>query len=106
MRSTHWGRNQFQQNDYIEIESSFGIQRGSLLTVTWFTDVTTDPLVNSTGNLAESVYGALEVQVKPASALTIKAFYGAYKAGIRCSGGQCRLLPGFDGGRVSLVGSF
>jgi NADH-quinone oxidoreductase subunit L len=41
-----------------------------------------------------------------AFALTIKAFYGAYKSGIRCSGGQCRVLPGFEGARVSLVASF
>jgi hypothetical protein len=102
----HWGVNQFQQHDYIEVESSFGVQKGSLVTVTWFTDITTDPLVDSTGNLAESVYGAAEVQVKPTSALTLKAFYGAYKAGIRCSGGQCRLMPGFDGARVSMVGTF
>ena len=102
----HWGVNQFQQHDYVEVESSFGIQKGSALTVTWFTDVTTDPLVDSTGNLAESVYGAVEVQVKPTSALTLKAFYGAYKAGIRCSGGQCRLMPGFDGARASVVGTF
>ena len=62
--------------------------------------------MDSTGNLSDAVYGAAELQVKPMSALTIKAFYGSYKAGIRCSGGQCRLLPGFNGARLSLVGSF
>jgi len=52
------------------------------------------------------VYGAGEVQYKPNSALTLSAFAGAYKAGIRCSGGQCRALPGFDGARFTLSGTF
>ena len=62
--------------------------------------------MNTTGNLSEATYGGLELQVKPTPALTAKAFYGAQKAGIRCSGGQCRLLPGFEGARFSLVGTF
>jgi len=101
-----WGVNPFQQKDYVEIETGWTIQRGSAVALTWYTDITTNPLVNSTGNLSDSLYGAAEIQVKPSSAWTLKAFYGAYKAGIRCSGGQCRLLPGFEGTRFSVVGSF
>ncbi len=104
--SYHWGVNEFQQEDYLELESAVGISYGSHVTITWFTDYTTNGLVKSTGNLAPAVYGAAEVQVKPIDSLTIKAFYGAYKAGIRCSGGQCRQLPGFDGARLSLVAAF
>ena len=64
-----------------------------------------DPLVISDGgNLTEELFGAVELQVKPHEAWTIKAFYGAQKAGIRCAGGQCRYLPGFDGARASVVG--
>ena len=57
--------------------------------------------MNTVGNLGQSTYGAAEIQVKPKSSWTFKAFYGAYKAGIRCSGGQCRQLPGFEGARVT-----
>ena len=52
--------------------------------------------VQSEGNLqfiGDNVYGALEAQYKPSGNITYKAFYGAYKAGIRCSGGQCRACP-------------
>lgn len=101
-----WGVNAFQQTDYLETENAFVIQKGSDLAFIAYLDHTTNPLVDSTGNLADDVYGAVEVQVKPTSDMTIKAFYGAYKAGIRCSGGQCRLLPGFEGTRVTFTGTF
>ncbi len=101
-----WGVNEFQQTDYVEIESGWTIQRGSQVALTWYTDFTTNPLIDSSGNLNDALYGALELQVKPTSALTLKLFGGAYKAGIRCSGGQCRTLPGFEGARFSMVGTF
>lgn len=101
-----WGENPLQQQDYVEIESGLTIQRGSRLAFTWYTDFTSNPLVDSTGNLGDDLYGAAEVLFKPSDAVTLKAFYGAYKAGIRCSGGQCRQLPGFEGARFSFVGTF
>ncbi|HMV67545.1 MAG TPA: hypothetical protein PKA64_11900, partial [Myxococcota bacterium] len=101
-----WGVNPFQQADYVEMESAVSLQLGSLFAFTWFTDYSDNPLIDSTGNLSDVVYGAAEVQVQPLPALTIKAFYGAYKSGIRCSGGQCRVLPGFEGARLSLVAAF
>lgn len=101
-----WGKNSIPQHDYVEMESSLSVQSGSLVTFTWYTDFTTNPLVTTTGNLSDAVYGAGEVQVKPTSNITIKGFFGAYKAGIRCSGGQCRRLPGFEGGRISLTAAF
>ena len=112
-----WGVNEFQQEDYVESETSVTLGWGSRVALTWFTDYTTNPLVTSAGNLfpaafsdfddrSKPLYGAAELQVKPTPAWTIKAFYGAYKAGIRCSGGQCRQLPGFEGARMSVTGSF
>ncbi len=101
-----WGVNELQQSDYFETETGWTLSYGSKASVTWYMDYTTNPLVSTTGNLSEPLYGALELQVKPTASLTAKAFYGAQKAGIRCSGGQCRLLPGFEGARVSLVGTF
>jgi hypothetical protein len=112
-----WGVNEFQQEDYVESETSLTLGWGSRVALTWFTDYTTNPLVTSAGNFfpaafsdfddrSKPLYGAAELQVKPTPAWTIKAFYGAYKAGIRCSGGQCRQLPGFEGARMSVTGSF
>ncbi len=107
-----WGRNQIQQNDFVNTTGGFTLQKGSDVAVTLFNDFTNNPLVNSVGNLPieiggeQPLYGAVEVMVKPTSALTFKAFGGAYKAGIRCSGGQCRQLPGFEGARFSMQGAF
>jgi hypothetical protein len=113
LESFKWGVNvapdepqDLQQTDYWEMESSFSIMKGSEIAVTWFTDYTTNPLVNDKGNLgSEDWFGAVEVQVKPSPAWTIKGFFGAYKSGIRCAGGQCRVLPGFNGARLAVVGS-
>jgi len=101
-----WGVNPFQQTDYVETETGWTLAWGSKMGLTWYMDHTTNPIVDTTGNLAEPLYGALEFQVKPNSGLTLKALYGAQKSGIRCSGGQCRTLPGFSGVRFSMVGTF
>ncbi len=101
-----WGVNPIQQSDYVELESAFTVQKGSLVSFIWYTDYSSNPLIDSTGNLSKRVYGAAEIQVKPLPSLTLKAFYGAYKSGIRCSGGQCRVLPGFEGARVSVTAAF
>lgn len=108
-----WGVNigpgespELQQTDYVELESSLSLMKGSQLALTWFTDYTTNPLVNDIGNLGQNWFGALEVQYKPTPAWTLKAFFGAYKSGIRCAGGQCRQLPGFNGARIAATGAF
>lgn len=101
-----WGNNRFQQTDYVEMETALTVQKGSTVSFVWYTDYTSNPLINSTGNLAPRVYGAAEVIVKPLPALTVRGFFGAYKAGIRCSGGQCRVLPGFEGARLSMQVAF
>ncbi len=101
-----WGINERQQTDYVEAETSWSLTWKSRGTLTWYNDFSNNPIIDSEGNLSERVYGAVEVQVKPTPAFTLKAFYGAYKAGIRCSGGQCRQLPGFEGARMSAVATF
>jgi hypothetical protein len=101
-----WGNNRIQQADYVETESALTVQKGSLFAFTWYLDYSTNPLIGPLGNLTPNLYGAGEVQVKPLPSLTIKAFYGAYKAGIRCAGGQCRVLPAFNGARVSVQAAF
>lgn len=107
----HWGKNAFEQHDYVEWSSAISVgNHGGKYMLTLYNDYTTNPLVTSVGNLfpttAPEWYGALEGQWMPSPAVTVKLFYGAYKAGIRCSGGQCRQLPGFDGGRLTVTAAF
>ncbi len=100
-----WGANAQQQDDFFQTASSLGLGwHGFTLVV--YQDFTNNPLIDSTGNLGENLYGALELQYQPNSATTVKAFYGAYRAGIRCAGGQCRQLPGFEGARLAVTTSF
>lgn len=106
IKQFHWGNNALQQSDFVELSNAVSWHMGETWTLTVFQDYADNPLISSEGNLAEHVYGAGELQWKPSSNLVIKAFYGAYKAGIRCAGGQCRSLPGFEGGRLSLSGTF
>lgn len=100
-----WGTNAQQQEDFFETSNSLTWKHGEALAVTVFQDWSDNPLVNSQGNLGEHLYGAVELQWKPTPSTVLRAFYGAYKAGIRCSGGQCRTLPGFEGARVAFTGT-
>jgi hypothetical protein len=74
--------------------------------VTGFLDYTTNPFAKAGGNLGPYNFGAVEIYVKPSSAWTVKAFHGGYAAGIRCSGGQCRMVPAFTGTRLAVTGTF
>ena len=82
-----------------------------------YQDFTNNPIIQSEGNLTfidpaaygqdeDSMYGALEVMVHPKPSNTLRLFYGAYKAGIRCAGGQCRQLPGYEGARLTWQATF
>jgi hypothetical protein len=101
-----WGDNVNQQSDFSASSVALGIRPSDTWTLVLYNDYSDNPLIPSEGNLTETQYGALEVQAHLADATTLKAFYGAYKAGIRCAGGQCRNLPGFDGARLSLTTNF
>jgi hypothetical protein len=104
-----WGVNEQQQTDFLEMANALAWHHGEKWIFVFYQDWTDNPLIQSEGNLAflgDNYYGALEAQYQPEGNMTLKAFYGAYKAGIRCSGGQCRTLPGFEGARVSLGGVF
>jgi hypothetical protein len=102
----HWGDNPSQQQDYTDVSNALALKLGSSWAGIFYTDYSDNPLVTSVGNVTDDVYMAGELQWMPNSSTTIKAFYGAYRAGIRCAGGQCRQLPGFEGGRVSLTANF
>lgn len=101
-----WGDNAIQQHDFVTSSLAFAgfTQSGWAFVV--YNDWTNDPLVDSTGNITDSTYLAGEVQWQPTDSTTLKAFYGAYKAGIRCAGGQCKRLPGFEGARVTATVAF
>jgi len=101
-----WGENPAQQTDFTDMVNALALHATDKWTFILWQDFSDNPLIQSTGNVAENIYGAAEVQFKPSSALTTSLFYGAYKAGIRCAGGQCRSLPGFEGLRFGLNGNF
>ncbi len=108
-----WGENEQQQHDFTDFSNAVAVKVGAPWAFILYTDYSDNPLIRSTGNLegllgesGENLYGALEVQWMPSSSMTLKAFYGAYRAGIRCAGGQCRSLPGFEGAKVSLSSAF
>ncbi len=102
----HWGENPVQQADYTDVSNTLALKLGAPWIVLVYTDFSDNELINSIGNLADDLYGAAEVQWQPTNAITVKAFYGSYRAGIRCAGGQCRTLPGFSGARASLTANF
>ena len=104
-RSFHWGENAQQQQDFLETSNTLTWLHGEALALTLFQDWSNNPLIDSTGNITEHTYGAVELQWKATPAVVVRAFYGAYKAGIHCSGGQCRSLPGFEGARLSVSGT-
>jgi hypothetical protein len=110
-----WGVNtigsdtSLQQEPFAETSNALVWHHGERWVFVAYQDWSDNPLLRSTGNLGfvnEDLYGALEAQWSPTTAMTVKAFYGAYKAGIRCSGGQCRQLPGFNGARLGFSGAF
>jgi hypothetical protein len=101
-----WGENATQQHDFMELSASWGLQFLPAWGLTFYQDFTDNPLISSEGNITNELYGAAELQWKAKSSTTVKAFYGAYKAGIRCAGGQCRNLPGFEGARMSVSSTF
>ena len=101
-----WGDNAQQQADYVDLSNALALKFGAPWALIFYTDYSSNPLINSTGNLAENAYGGVEGQWMPESSTTVKLFAGAYRAGIRCAGGQCRSLPGFEGVKFSYGGTF
>ena len=106
VKSFWWGNNLAQQADFLEMENALVWHRGDQWQFVLYQDWSNNPLVNSEGNLGEQLYGALEIKYEPRSTTEMRLFYGAYKAGIRCSGGQCRQLPGFEGARFAWTNRF
>lgn len=102
----HWGVNPVQQTDYTDFSGAIAIKVGTPWAFILYADYTNNTLIRSHGNLTEEWYGGGEVQWTPVPSTTLKVFYGAYRAGIRCAGGQCRSLPGFEGAKLALTTNF
>jgi len=116
-RKFQWGVNKIQQDDFLEMNNALAYHLGSKWVFIAYQDFTNNPIISSEGNLTfidpaaygqdeDSLYGALEVLVHPKPSSTLRLFYGAYKAGIRCAGGQCRQLPGYEGARLTWQSTF
>jgi hypothetical protein len=101
-----WGVNAQQQTDFVTAFNAVALKVGTPWAFILYNDYSDDPLIRSTGNVTDSIYAAGEVQWMPTTSTTLKAFYGAYRAGIRCAGGQCRMLPGFEGLKFAVTSTF
>ncbi|MEC7984439.1 MAG: hypothetical protein VX278_04710 [Myxococcota bacterium] len=95
MWSFWWGDT--EHYDFLEMQNALVFRRGEHWDFTLYQDWSNNTQLTSKGNFTDELYGALEVQYKPTDSKAFRLLMGAYKAGIRCSGGQCRILPGFDG---------
>lgn len=106
MLHNQWGENPQGQEDFLTMQNALVWKHGEKLDFLIYQDWSNNELIPSKGNLTEELYGALEVQYKPNTSSEFTAFYGAYMAGIRCSGGQCRTLPGFEGFQMTYTTQF
>ena len=79
------------------MQNAFVWRHGEHWDFTVYQDWSNNLQISSRGNINENLYAAGEVAWKPNNQRTLRFLAGAYKAGIRCSGGQCRSLPGFEG---------
>jgi hypothetical protein len=118
VRRFKWGNNPQGQEDFISMENAVVWKRGEKLDLILYQDWTDNPLIPALGNTSvlveplfsadwgKNLYVVFEAQYKPTSASQFTALIGAYKAGIRCSGGQCRTLPGFNGVELTYTTQF
>ena len=95
MWSFWWGDE--DHYDFLEMQNALVFRRGKYWDFTLYQDWSNNTQLTSKGNFTDELYGAFEVRYKPGPERMLRLLMGSYKAGIRCSGGQCRILPGFEG---------
>ncbi len=118
-RKFWFGNNNIQQEDFLEMNNAVAWHHGDKWVFLLYQDYSSNDvaLAGTSGNLEfidpalygednVRLFGAGEVIFHPRPASTVRVFYGAYKAGIRCAGGQCRNLPGFEGARLTWSATF
>jgi hypothetical protein len=91
---------------FTEVETATSIMWESKVGGVFYADQSNNPAAGLDGNVGASGFMAGELIVRPHTSWTFKLFHGAQKAGLRCAGGQCRLVPSFDGTRLSVAASF
>lgn len=101
-----WGKAPTPHNDFVTMQNAIVWKHGDMWNFTWYHDYTTDTQIQSVGNVTDNLYTAGEIKYKPTADTSLKLLAGAYKAGIRCSGGQCRMLPGFNGVELAYSTNF
>jgi hypothetical protein len=90
-----WGDD--SHNDFLTVQSATVWRRGHHWDFTLYQDWSNNTQLQSRGNINDEYYIAGEAKWKKSETENFRLLMGAYKAGIRCSGGQCRTLPGFQG---------
>ena len=101
-----WGDNPVSHNDFVTVQNAVVWRHGEDIDFILYQDYTTNTQLQSVGNITDEIYLAGEVKYRPTPETTLRVLAGAYKAGIRCSGGQCRTLPGFNGVEVAYSSTF
>ena len=101
-----WGDNPVPHNDFVTMQNAIVWRHGEDLDFIVYQDYTTNTQLQSVGNITDEVYLSGEVKYRPTPETSLRVLAGAYKAGIRCSGGQCRTLPGFNGVEVAYSSTF
>ena len=101
-----WGDNPVPHNDFVTVQNAVVWRHGENLDFIVYQDYTTNTQLQSVGNITDEIYLSGEVKYRPTPETSLRVLAGAYKAGIRCSGGQCRTLPGFSGVEVAYSSAF
>lgn len=101
-----WGNNPVDHEDFMTMQNAIVWRHGEDIDFILYQDYTTNTQLQSVGNITDEIYLAGEVKYRPSPETSLRVLAGAYKAGIRCSGGQCRTLPGFNGVEVAYSSSF
>ena len=101
-----WGDNPVSHNDFVTVQNAVVWRHGEDIDFIVYQDYTTNTQLQSVGNITDEIYLAGEIKYRPSPETTLRVLAGAYKAGIRCSGGQCRTLPGFNGVEVAYSSTF
>lgn len=101
-----WGDNPIPHNDFVTMQNAVVWRHGEDIDFILYQDYTTNTQLQSVGNITDEIYLAGELKYRPTPETSLRILAGAYKAGIRCSGGQCRTLPGFNGVEVAYSSTF
>jgi len=90
--------------DYYGRRSFLSLHHASRWIMTLFFDQTNDPLIRAVKDKRDWL--GIQLEIKFASANSLRIFYGADKGGVKCSGGVCKFFPPFEGLRFEGIFRF